>query len=138
MGTNGQVAALLLLTCIAETLSRKIRRLMQKHALLSLACASGGKLTAHSSPLIAHSSPLKAYISWKNGKNNVIFLGKTAETSYFCSKECFLHKANNKNKCFLHKADWRDICFPHKPKDRWIHCLKSRMRCHAETSYLFG
>ena len=37
----GKSLSLLLLTCIAETLSRKIRRLTQKHALLSLACASG-------------------------------------------------------------------------------------------------
>ena len=41
MDTNGQVAALLLLTCIVEIFSHKIHRLTQKHALLSLAWASG-------------------------------------------------------------------------------------------------
>ena len=44
-------------------------------------------LIAHRSQLTAQSSPLKAHTSWKNGKNSVIFLGKTAETLYFCLRK---------------------------------------------------
>ena len=66
---------------------------------------------AHHSQLTAHRSPLTAHTSWKNGKNNVIFLGKTEEHYTFAQKNAFYIKQIIKTNAFYTKQIWEIFVF---------------------------